>query len=744
MADIRYNFVASGVSGVKDAFKGIEDSAKSAERATRTRAAASGKALSAEEKRYQSVQKYAAQVEKELAKEAAAAEKAAKRGADAQAKEAARGAKAHAAALAFVAGVRERHAAQQAKDAARVATTEIREAKRSATEQAKAREFVYQVKQRYLAAEAKAQKATRDETRATDVRLAKGFVFGAAGLVGAGLGIAGGAAREGMKLQEASNRLSISARDAGGKGADPIALRKEFEAAALANPGIKAMDIAEGAQSFVAKTGDLDSARKFSSTFATVASATGSSVQDIAGAAADISQKFDIKGVDEMREALAALTFQGKKGAFELKDAASQFAKISAAAERFGIAKGSEGLKTLGGLTQIARTATGSPEQAATAVEAMFRQLVVKSKDLTAMGASPFEKGSTTKTRNVQDVIVDAISKSGGSLPKLQHIFGDEGIRGISPLISKFNQTKNAASGTEAQKTAAGVDALRKALDDAINAPGDWAEVVKDAAQAQQDASAQMDGAWEKFKAAVSERAIPGLLKLVPVIGMLTEHMDPLIVVFEALVESAGLVVDAFKALGIIKDKPMTPQQQLEKATKDLAAFDASRTGKGAYVPTAADMAQRGTLQAAVDAAENGAYAKTEVGTGGPMKSMTQAQFAKRYTELGGYAEGEESRIHSIAAKGLAEKLASGTASPYFANNDTYQGLNGENKAQQDLRHQFSGDVAYDKSKGGGDGGGAGVNDAQMKSAQALLEAAQALKDAAPKVASAPSVLNGR
>ncbi len=735
MASIRYDFVSSGVSGVKDAFKGIEESAKSAERATRSRAATSSKALSAEEKRYQTVQKYAAQVEKDLAKEAAAAEKAAKRGADAQVKEAARGAKAHAAALAHVAGIRERYAAQQARDAAKAATTEIREAKRSASEQAKAREFVFQVKQRYLQAEAKAQKASRDETRATDMRLAKGFVFGAAGFVGAGLGIAGGAAREGMKLQEASNRLSISARDAGGKGADPIALRKEFEAAALANPGIKAMDIAEGAQSFVAKTGDLESARKFSGTFATVASATGSSVQDIAGAAADISQKFDIKGIEEMQAALAALTFQGKKGAFELKDAASQFAKISAAAERFGIAKGSEGLKTLGGLTQIARTATGSPEQAATAVEAMFRQLVVKSKDLTAIGASPFVKGSTTKTRNVQDVIVDAISKSKGSLPALQNIFGDEGIRGVSPLISRFNQAKDATKGTETEKTAAGVAALRKALDDAINAPGDWAEVVKDSASAQQDASAMMDGAWEKFKAAVSERAIPGIMKLVPVIGMLTEHMDPIIVIFDALVESAQLVVDVFKALGYLKEKELTPQQKLEKATKELAAFDAGSKG----VLTAPQMAKRNALQEVVDAADAAAYNRPKVDKSGK-QSWTMESYVARQMEL--THEDTDTGKAQVAARAKRDfDIISGGST--MEQNNAMRSMQGETNEQQTAR----GDLQAQFSAGGGNevtSAQLEAAKAQMEAAKASMEAAQALKTAAPKLAAAPSTFNGR
>jgi hypothetical protein len=560
-------------------------------------------------------------------------------------------------------------------------------------------------------------------------RLGKDVAMSAVGAGFGALGVIGGAAREGMRLQDSTNRLSISARGAGEKGADPTTLRKEFEAAAMGAPGIKAADISEGVQGFVAKTGDLATGRRMASTFATTASATGADVQDIANAAADISQKFDIKDIDGMREALAALTFQGKNGAFELKDAASQFSKMSAAAERFGLSKGVNGLKTLGGLTQIARSATGSPEQAATAVEATFRQLIAESGKLKAQGVDVFQAGSSSKTRDVRDILVDSISKTGGSLPRLQKIFGEEGIRGISPLISTFNQAKSGAIGTEAERTAVGVIALRDALAKAIDAPGDWSEVVKDAAQAQKSSSSVLDAAWEQLKTQVGDECVPALVKLVEKFSGMEGSLDPLLVTFVALVEAAGLVVDAFKWLGYIHPKEISPQEKLKKAKQELGDYQAKLDNRN-HLITGDEVKEKRRLEAAVIAADAAAFKKvSDPAGGGKMKSMTPDEFAKAYTEASGESYGTDGRKADAEYK--AKKLALS-----LQEDPNARVWGGENAEQKRIRQEFSGDAAHDKQQaewnknhpedGGGDSGALALNDA----AKSLKDAADALKTA--------------
>ena len=517
MADvpILYRFIATGQDSVASAFKSILSTAQSTSRGVTAAVRETEKAART------------ARTGARGGATATGAEQAAKRSADAEIREARRAADAkireEQRALRYVAGIRDRHFAEQQRTEERAERARLRAADRLSRE----------------------RNASAIRWGAAGVgavgRVASTAGYFAAGVALSGAGLVGQAAREGMRLQDTSNRLSIAARGAGEVGADPAALRREFENAAIANPGVSAADVASGAAGFVAKTGDLGAARRFASTFATVSSASGATVEDVSNAAADLFQKFDIKTIDEMKTALAALTFQGKAGAFELKDAAAQFAKMSAAASRFGVSKGAEGVKILGGLTQMARSATGSPEQAATAVEATFRQLIAESKQIKGLGVDVFEKGSRSKTRDVRDVLVETIAKSKGDLPKLQKIFGEEGIRGISPLISSFNQAKERATGTEAEKIAAGVTAMREALAKAIDAPGDWAEMMKDKEQAASTAGAQLTAAWESMKAAVSRDAVPALSQIGPAI----RNMMP------ALLGSLGALGPAFDALGV-------------------------------------------------------------------------------------------------------------------------------------------------------------------------------------------------
>lgn len=454
----------------------------------------------------------------------------------------------------------------RAKDAA-----SSRESARSFDRELRQKQFAYDLDKRRKQLRDK----ERDDLKAEIGGTLKGALIGGAVTAGAlGLGVTGAAARDAVRLQELSNRISISARGAGEEAVDPSVLRREFQQTAIRTPGVKSIDIAEAVAQFVSKTGNLDVARKSQGVFATVASATGSQVQDVAAAAADLFQKFDINTVEGMADAMAALAFQGKAGAFELKDAASQFGKLSAAASRFGLDKGAGGVRVLGGLTQIARGTTGSPEQAATAVEAMFRQFVSgeSQKRLKAIGVNTFADKKGTKTRDIRDLLVETITKSGGNLTKLQGIFGDEGIRAISSIVSAFNEA-------EAKQKGAGAAAARSVIDTAINAPGDFSELKKDAAQAQQDASAKLAATWEKLSAGVGEKVIPVFASLAEKISNSPDAIDAFVGTVENLATAFSTAIDMVEAfaemLGISTKKKKTPEQVRDEERKKAESLRA-------------------------------------------------------------------------------------------------------------------------------------------------------------------------
>lgn len=408
-------------------------------------------------------------------------------------------------------------------------------------------------------------------------RVGMGFMEGAglggaaSALSGGGWGIAGGLATGAGKLVSAgvskiaeitgqasdvfdkANRISISARGAGQNYVDPKALTQEFFEVTQEVKGITADAAADATAKFVSLTGDLDTARKNLNTFATVSSATGAEMGDVADAMAAITTQFKVTDQNQVKEILAALTYQGKAAAFELKDAASQYQRLTASGAAFGITKDVRGVKTLGALTQIAMGGTGKGDVAATAVENILTNLKTKATQLEAQGVKVYEKG---KTRDVIDVLVDAISKVGGNDIKLKNakltqIFGDQGIRGVNPLISKYQDTRQATQGTEEQKTAAAIKMLRDEFEKTVEAAGTWEDVVSDSSRAQQSASAKFTAAMEGLKAKVADTLIPRLIEF-------ADYLKP--ETFDQAIDGIGQLADAaigfaefLESMGLIK-----------------------------------------------------------------------------------------------------------------------------------------------------------------------------------------------
>ena len=464
------------------------------------------------------------------------------------------------------------------------------------------------------------------------------------------------AARESIQLQESTNRLSIAARGAGEDFVNPAQLRREFESVAVSTPGQKAQEISEAIQQFVSLTGELKTGRESAGTFATVASATGAGIGDVSSAAASIYNQFGLKTKGEMQDVLASLTFQGKKGAFEVKDMASQFQRLAAAGASFGLS-GVKGVKTIGGLAQIARTGTGSAEQTTTALENIFSNMIAKSAMLKQEGVKVYDKKG--RTRDVADILIESIVKAGkNNFEKkgqvLQKVFGDQGIRGVRPLLAKYQtefQDAQKKGATEAEAAAAGLKKLKQTIDDSINAPGAWAEVQRDAAQAQKDISAQTTASWERVKQATADKLLPALEKAGPKLMKLflgeNGELGPAMMAVSGFADMIGIAadavgefVDSLYATGLLKRKQKSYAEQAEEQKKALQKFD-DATGD-IYKPEFADQAAAANLDPA-KVAERAALAqnianledKAWTRSGEKTEDLTHEEFVKRYAALG-------------------------------------------------------------------------------------------------------------
>ncbi len=607
MPAVRYEFVAVGADQIKAHFRGITSEAQASARAaqqaqtvvTRSSRAAGGSAAANDKAKALA---YVARIrDKHFADEQRAAEASAKRIASAE---------------------------------ARIHSTALRDRERAERAARRNREIGEQATQRAIE---RAQIRSQQERTKFRSDLGGAALRGAGGLAaGAGaaaLGITIAATRDAMRVQELANRVSINARKSGEAFIDPNVLRKEWERTAAATPGQTAEGIGGAVQKFITMTGDLGTARKGQSAFATVASATGADVGDIAEVAASLSQHFDVKGLEEMKDVLAALTFQGKEGAFELKDAASMYQRLAASAAAFGVERSGKGVKMLGGLTQIARTGTGSAEQAATAIENMFTQFKFKAPKIGAAGVDVYKDG---KVRPIEELIPEVISKVGGTdIAKKQagltQIFGEQGIRAINPLVAKYNQTFQSTKGTDEERTKAAMTAVSTEINKAANAAGTWQDVVTDAARAQQDSSAKFTAAWERTVAVIGDEVLPALT---PLISDLTRFNG----VLGSSITEFGLFLrglrQTFEFLGLIN--PKTPTEKLAESQQALKDFDAANEGltdvpEWLQSPEATKkMEERAKLVANVKANEAG----TQFTVGSGVKDFDD--FNKRLKETGG------------------------------------------------------------------------------------------------------------
>lgn len=137
---------------------------------------------------------------------------------------------------------------------------------------------------------------------------------------------------------------------------------------------VDSSEVLSAIEQITAKTGDMAVAEENLKNIAMVLSATGASGDDVGSLFSNIFEKFNIRNSQEMLETIDALANQGKMGAFELRDLATQGERIISAYAAMG-RTGKEAAIEMGTMMQLGRKGTGSTEQAATAFEALVRNL---------------------------------------------------------------------------------------------------------------------------------------------------------------------------------------------------------------------------------------------------------------------------------------------------------------------------------------------------------------------------------
>ncbi|MGL4987602.1 MAG: phage tail tape measure protein [Treponemataceae bacterium] len=231
-------------------------------------------------------------------------------------------------------------------------------------------------------------------------------------------------------------RLGIQA----GVSADEVNKLKKsvYETASDSAIKIAPDEIISAIDSIIERTGDLEFAKENTRALGMAIQATGASGTDIGGLFAEF-QKMGL-GAEEALTAVDTLNVQGKNGAFTLQNLASLGPRTISAYTATG-RSGAKALQEMGAALQVIRMGTGSSEQAATAFEAVMRNLTSpdKQEKLRKLGVSV--RDSAGNFRSITTLMEEIILGSNGSTEALGSIFDAEAMRAFNFAVAEFKKT---------------------------------------------------------------------------------------------------------------------------------------------------------------------------------------------------------------------------------------------------------------------------------------------------------------
>lgn len=252
------------------------------------------------------------------------------------------------------------------------------------------------------------------------------------------LGIIGGTAglfmlgRNIVQFDDKLNRLGIQGNMT---RKQLLGLREEMFHTGL-QTGKTRIEIVEGLDAIIQKTGNVKFAIDTYNDLSIASQATGAAMGDLGAMASQLDEKLQIKPAGLMN-ALDILAGQGKAGSFTLENLATMSERLFSSVGRLDM-KGIDDLVRLGAFVQIARSGTGSAEQATTAVERTIANILAKEKEI----GKYFNIRDENKKLKEFDVIIKGIIRgTQGREDILGKIFGEEGIRAVSVLAKEFRET---------------------------------------------------------------------------------------------------------------------------------------------------------------------------------------------------------------------------------------------------------------------------------------------------------------
>lgn len=308
-------------------------------------------------------------------------------------------------------------------------------------------------------------------------------------------------------LEARLTQLGINA-NVSAQGMDELK-QQLFDIARMRDVRVDPMGLLEAVEEIVKRTGRLDVARDNLANIGRTMRATGAEGRDVGATIANLFEKFDLGTANAALQAIDTLSLQGKEGAFELRDFATQMNEIAAAYAATG-RKGPQAVREMGAIMQMVMRTSGSAPEAATNFERMMATLTSeKVKELQDHGITIFDpvqlKKGIKEFRPIPDIIKDIVKATKGDEEKLSTVFDIRALRAIRAFGLEF-------------KSGRGFEAFDKFL----AMQGNGSQLLEDSARNARTAAAAMQNlatAWKKFADANLTAPIQALADLLDKLG---------------------------------------------------------------------------------------------------------------------------------------------------------------------------------------------------------------------------------
>lgn len=293
--------------------------------------------------------------------------------------------------------------------------------------------------------------------------------------------------------------------------------------------GFNPTQVIEGLNQFTKRTGDLATGREMLEQLTRIAAATGSEIDQLFGTAGELANQLtDVSDEEKPRVILNLLkqfAGQGKLGAVELEDFSRYGARIASTA---GLYEGSRAsnIATLGALAQASRAFGGAdtPAMAATSVARLATTFKTgaRAKQFEALtGNSVY--GASGKIRNPIELITEAVVATKGKPIDWNKIFMNVmAERAAGGLASRFRDAYDASTGSEAEKTQAGKDAIDAFMSKMRDAALSEEQIADNIAANEKNFTVQVNRLNVKFK----ELATKFLDKFLPVLERVSPELE--------------------------------------------------------------------------------------------------------------------------------------------------------------------------------------------------------------------------